>query len=492
MAGPDLMESRPPKNVDARPSPPEERPSQRTRREEESQLSLYGHRHFVSHPPFTPLNSPRSVPYGMLGQDAHQVDIGQAAGSGAMPANESIHDTSQTDPSLSKDELIDQQVDQLIASCGPIRKGAFDNLGAILASYLPGYSGGTGLDANGSGNPTQQFRGAPSTTPQMATRQSAEWSRSEGVSASSSSSLPYTHYSNVQADPYHFDQSLRPESGSFTQHGFANIPPPIVGPSTANYTSTPSHSQSRSISYHSHDGSGTYNPPDASGTHNPPDTSSMARSLSTSDIPSMAPVPGDFSGLPASASDASTYAQPQYASTAGQIASVNARPYVTRAASGIKTSNARVSHEVPPSAESIPSLSGPGMTRPVPALDPPPSLSNSTPMQPVSSSIGHDLHTEKATESSAGGPSGGPRAEGCADQERTTLKEDTEWIDKSAALTALAKVMRSTCKVPNGIERARAFRGLRYLFTEMFELCYNDDHGPNVDRLTVSHLSRFR
>ena len=493
MAGPDPTESRPPNNVHARPSPLEERPSQRIRREDESQitrLSLYGHTHFVSHPPFTPHNSPRSVPYDMLVQEAKEVDlegnnVGQAAGSGTMPI-ESIHNTRQRNPGISEDKLMDQQLDQLIASCGPAGENVFDNLGAILASYQPDSSGGTGLDANGSGNPTHQFQGATGFTPQMATQQAADRSCSDQVSASSSCSLTCSQrYSNIQADPYHVDQSLRPESGSFTQHGFASIPPPIAGPSTAN-TSTSSYPQSHSINYRPNLGPGTY--------LDPPHASSMARSLSTSDVPSMAAVPGDFSGLSASSSTSGNlaYAQAQYASTAGQIPSVNARRDDPRTASAIKTSNARTFHETPPSQRFTPSLSQPSMTSPVPR----PSLFTTTPVQPVSNPIDPDLQTVNATESSArvsaGGPSGGPMAEGSADQGRTTLKEDTQWIDRSAVLTALLEEMRSRCKVPEGIERVRAFRGLRYLFKEMFELCYNDDPGPHVDRRAVSHLSTFR
>lgn len=488
MSVPDPTESRPSTNVHARPSPPEERPSQRIRREDEPQLtrlSLYGHRHFVSHPPFTPHNPPRSVPYDTLGQDAEEIglegnNIGHAAGSGAMPAIESSHDTLRTNPGISEDELIDQQVDQLIASCGPIREGVFDNLGAILAPYQPGYSGGTGIDADGSGNPTQQFHGATGSTPQMATQQSTDWSCSEGVSASSSWSLACSQrYSNLQADPYYFNHSDQPGSSSSGQYGFTNISPPIAGPSTTSHTSTASYPPSRSVSYHPHNGHGTYNPPD---------TSSMARSLSTSDIPSMAAVPGDVSGLTASTSGNPTHVQAQYAFTASQISSVNAQPDNLRTASATKTSNTRMFHEIPPSQRFIPSLSQPSMTSPVPR----PSLLTTTPTQPVSKPNDHELQTVKPTDSSAGGPSGGPMAEGSADQERTTLKEDTEWIDRSAVLIALVEEMRSRCKVPKGIERVRAFRGLRYLFKEMFELCYSDDHGPHVDIRTVSHLSIFR
>jgi hypothetical protein len=78
MSVPDPTESQPSKNVHSRPSPPEERPSQRIHRDDESQitrLSLYGHSPLVSHPPFTPHNSPPSVPCGTLGQDAKEVDL---------------------------------------------------------------------------------------------------------------------------------------------------------------------------------------------------------------------------------------------------------------------------------------------------------------------------------------------------------------------------------------------------------------------------------
>jgi hypothetical protein len=245
MSVPDPTESRPSTNVHARPSPPEERPSQRIRREDEPQitrLSLYGHRHFVSYPPFTPHNSPRPVPYDTLGQDAKQVDlernnIGHAAGSGAMPAIESFHDTLQTNPGISEDELIDQQVDQLIASRGPIREGVFDNLGAILAPYQPGYSGGLGLDVNGSGNPTQQFQGATGSTPQMATQQSADWSCSEGVSASSSFRLAISSVIHISKripiiSTSHFgrsrDRSDNTASPTFLRLSLVQVLPPTL------------------------------------------------------------------------------------------------------------------------------------------------------------------------------------------------------------------------------------------------------------------------
>ena len=489
MPVPDPTESRPSNNVHARPSPPEERPSQRMRREDESQitrLSLYGHRHFVSHPPFTPHNSPRPVPYDTLGQDAKEVDlegnnIGHATGSGAMPAIESIHDTLQTNPGISEDELIDQQVDQLIASCGPIREGVFDNLGAILASYQPGYSGSTGLDVNGSGNPTHQFQRATGSTPQMATRQSADWSCSEGVSASSSFSLGYQQrYSYIQADPYHFDQSLRPESGSFRQHGFANIPPPIASPSTAAYTSITSYPQSHSISYHPHAGFGT--------ALCPPDTSSMARSLSTSDIPSMAAVPGGFSGLSASTSTSgnSTYAQPLSAFTVDQISSVNARSDDPRTASGTTKSHAQGYHQCTASAGSDPSLLQPGTTSQASAsLSEPARLPPKPKRRLPSKSSGHAHQTAGTAES------GGPMAGGAADQDDTTLEEESRWIDRSLSLATLMREMHLQCRV-SGREGAQALRDLRSLFREMSHLCLESVPRIREERKHMSHRSMVR
>jgi hypothetical protein len=482
MSVPDPTESRPSTNVHARPSPPEERPSQRIRREDESQitrLSLYGHTHSVSHQPFTPHNSPRPVPHDTLGQDAKEVDlegtnIGQAAGSGAMPAIESIHDTLQTNPGISEDELIDQQVDQLIASCGPIREGVFDNLGAILAPYQPGYSGGTGIDVDGSGNPTQQFQGATGSTPQMATQQSADSSWSQVVSASSSWSLACSQrYSNFQADPYYFKHSDQPGSSSSGQYGFTNTSPPIAGPSTTSYTSIVSYSQSGSFSYYPHAGSGSY--------LNPPNTSSMARSLSTSDVPSMAAVPGDFSGLSASASTSgsSTYAQAQHTFTGGQFSSVNARPDDPRTAPGITISHAQGYPQFPASGECVSSLPQYDTTiQEVSFLLEPARLPPKPKRRPPSKSSGHGPQTAGTS------GSGGPMAEGAADQDDTTLEEDTRWIERSLKLAALMEGLRLQCRV-RGPERAQAFRDLGVLFGEMSDLCLGVRH-ISTERVHVS------
>jgi hypothetical protein len=395
-----------------------------------------------------------------------------------MPID-SIHGTLQTDPGISEDELIDQQVDQLIASCGPIREGVFDNLGAILAPYQPGYSGGTGLDVNGSGNPTQQFQGATGSTPQMATQQSADSSWSEGVSASSSWSLACSQrYSNFQANPYYFKHSAEPGSSSSGQHGFTNISPPIAGPSTTTYTSTTSYPQSDSFSYHPHDGSGTYNPPN---------TSSVARSLSTSDIPSMAAVPGDFSGLSASASTSgsSTYAQPQYAFKEGQISSVNAPPDDPKTAPGITISHAQGCHEFTASAGSDPSLLQSGATsQEVPFLLEPARLPPKPKRRPPSKSSDTVRQTAGTTES------GGSMAEGVADKDDTTLEEDTGWIERSLKLATLMEGLRLQCRV-RGPERAQAFRDLGVLFGEMSHLCLGVRH-IQTERQHVSHRSIVR
>jgi hypothetical protein len=489
MSVPDPTESRPSTNVHARPSPPEERPSQRIRREDEPQitrLSLYAHTHFVSHPPFTPHNSPRSVPYDTLGQDAKQVDlernnIGHAAGSGAMPAIESIHETLQTNPGISEDELIDQQVDQLIASCGPIREGVFDNLGAILASYQPGYSGGAGIDVDGSGSPTQQIQGPTGSTPQMATQQSADSSWSEVVSASSSWSLACSQrYTNFQADPYYFRHSDQPGSSSSRQYDFTNISPSLAGPSTTSYTSIISYSQSGSISYYPNAGSGSY--------LNPPNTSSMARSLSTSDVPSMAAVPGDFSGLSASASTsgAPTYGQGLHTFIGGQFSSVNARPDDPRTAPGITISHVQGYPEFPAFGEFVSSLPQYGTTsQEVPFLLEPARLPPKLKRRRSSKPYGHVGQKAQTTES------GGPMAEGVADKDDTTLEEESRWIDRNMSLATLMKEMRVKSSV-RGQEGAQALRNLRSLFNEMSVLCFDSVRRIREERQHVSHRSKFR
>jgi len=485
MAGPDPMESRPPNNVHTRPSPLEERPPQRMRREDESQitrLGLYGQTHFVSHPPFTPSNSTRSVPYDMLVQDAKEVDlegndIGQAAGSGTMPI-ESSHNTRQTNPAISED---DQQVDQLIASCDPIREGAFDDLGAILASYQPGYSDGTGLDANGSGNPTQQFQGATGSTPQMATQQAADWSWSERVSSSSSFSLACSQrYTNFQANPYYFKHSAQSCSSSSAQYGFTNISPSIAGPSTTNYTSITSYPQSGSFSYYPNAGSGSY--------LNPPNTSSMARSLSTSDIPPMAPVPGDFSSLTASTSGSWTYAQAQYAFTASQISSVNALPDNPRLAPGMTTSHDRGHSQFPASGECVSSLPQSGTTCQAPTLL---SVPARLPPYPMRQGPRPSTQTAGTIESRPAVQSRGPVAEGGTDPDGRTLEEETRWIDRNLSLATLMQGMRLQCSV-RGQESVQAMRDLRALFREMSDLCYDSVRRTGEEINHVSHRSMVR
>jgi hypothetical protein len=407
-------------------------------------------------------------------------NFGQAAGSGAMPALGSIHDTSQTNPGISEDEMIDQQVDQLIASCGPIREGVFDNLGAILAPYQPGYSGGTGLDVNGSGYPTQQFQGATGSTPQMATQQSADWSCSEEVSASSSWSLACSQrYTNFQADPYHFRHSDQPGSSLPGRYGFTNTSLPIAGPSTTNYTSIISYSQSGSSSYYLHAGSGSY--------LNPPNTSSMARSLSTSDVPSMAAVPGDFSDLSASASSsgAPTYGLAQHTFIGGQFSSVNARPDDQRTAPGITISHVQGYPEFPAFGESVSSLTQYGTTsQEVPFLLEPARLPPKPKRRPPSKSSGD------APQTAGTSGSGGPMAEGVADQDDTTLEEDTRWIERNMKLATLMGGLRLHCRV-RGRERAQAFRDLGVLFGEMADLCFGVRH-IQTERQHVSHRSIVR
>jgi hypothetical protein len=75
-------------------------------------------------------------------------------------------------------------------------------------------------------------------------------------------------------------------------------------------------------------------------------------------------------------------------------------------------------------------------------------------------------------------------AEGAADQDDTTLEEDTRWIERSLKLAALMEGLRLQCRV-RGPERAQAFRDLGVLFGEMSDLCLGVRH-ISTERVHVS------
>jgi len=253
--------------------------------------------------------------------------------------------------------------------------------------------------------------------------------------------------------------------------------PPMAGPSTIKHTSSSSYPQSLHSGCHPSAASSTY--------RDPPITSSIARSLSTSDISSRATVPGlvsDLSGSTPSTWDDSTYAQALNAFDPAQIASVNALLNDLRTPPGMTTSDAPGPTEDPLFGESFPSMPQSAVTTPKPFLCLQPSRTTSKPMPPLPTPACNVDVTTRATDSNPGGDPA------CS----ITLEADTKWIDRSESLTAVAKEMRLTCKVPEGVEHVRAFRVLHLLFKEMFELCYGDDCGHVTQRRAISHPQILR
>jgi hypothetical protein len=552
MTGSNVLESPPPTTtVHSRPSPEDERPSQRLRRDDGSQITQRSTAddHPVRYLPFLPPLSSQSIPYPIPGRNEGEVDLPRiskdrkAAELEVMSRIDAILDSCRGDSDLTAKRLRELQLNKRMESCGNVRGDSHDDSGAQPAPDPSGHPGEpVPVGSNGSDNARHPTQGVTGSTPQMVTQQSADRSWDGGISASSSHSLAYPqqHYSSLQANHYHFDQSAPPESTSFNQNGSAYIAPTIAGPSTVNHTSATSYPQAGSSYYHPNSGFGTnLDPPNASNmarslstsdvqygssvmpppiagpstvNHpsitsypqagssyyhpnsgfgpylNPPNTSNMARSLSTSDVPSMAAVPGGFWGPTASTSgtwDNSNSGEVMHGFAASRPPPVYAPLGNPGTAPEVTTSYAQESYQIPPSAGtpfSLPQSS----TNPVPALYLRPSLSTSTFMQPLSNPIGHDFQTANATEFCAGCHYGGPVVYGSADQGRTTLKEDTEWLERTISLSVLAERMRSTCNVPEDAGRAEVFQRLRFLFGEMFGLCYISKPYPRTKRQTVS------
>jgi len=478
--------SGPSTNVHVPPSPPQERPPQRIRRVGQSQipqLGLTGDSHSAPDPPFPPRLPACTDIYPIAGPDVGQVDLpgvtGRRVGSFVdMPATDSNHIGLRQDPMLTEDVMMDWDPDRLMVSCGPIREGAFDDLGALIAPSLPGSADGTGLNAVVCGDTTYEPRATNEFAPQVMTQQFANPSWNSAISTTAPSSLDYAQRrSNVEAGPYHFDQIAPPDSGSFARNGFTMDLPPMAGPSTIKHTSSSSYPQSLHSGCHPSAASSTY--------RDPPITSSIARSLSTSDISSRATVPGlvsDLSGSTPSTWDDSTYAQALNAFDPAQIASVNALLNDLRTPPGMTTSDAPGPTEDPLFGESFPSMPQSAVTTPKPFLCLQPSRTTSKPMPPLPTPACNVDVTTRATDSNPGGDPA------CS----ITLEADTKWIDRSESLTAVAKEMRLTCKVPEGVEHVRAFRVLHLLFKEMFELCYGDDCGHVTQRRAVSHPQILR
>jgi len=477
--------SGPSTNVHVPPSPPQERPPQRIRRVGQSQitqLGLTGDSHPALNPPFPPRLPACTDTYPIPGRAVGAVDLpgvtGRRVGSFVdTPAIDSNHIGVQQDPMLTEDEMMDWDPDRLMESCGPIREGAFDKLGALIAPSLPGSADGTGLNAVVCGDTTYEPKATNEFTSQVMTQPLANPSWNPAISTTAPSSLDYAQRrSNVEAGPYHFDQTAPPDSGSFARNGFTMDLPPMAGPSTIKHTSSSSYPQSPHSGCHPSAASSTY--------LDPPITSSIARSLSTSDISSRATVPGlvsDLSGSTPSTWDDSTYAQALNAFDPAQIASVNALLNDLRTPSGMTTSNAPGPSEDPLSGGSVPSMPQSVVTTPKPFLYLQSSRTTSKPMPPLPTPVGNVNYTTRATDSNPGG-----------DPACSMTEADTRRIDRSESLTAVAKEMRLTCKVPEGVEHVRAFRVLHLLFKEMFELCYGDDSGHVTQRRAVSHPQILR
>jgi hypothetical protein len=82
-------------------------------------------------------------------------------------------------------------------------------------------------------------------------------------------------------------------------------------------------------------------------------------------------------------------------------------------------------------------------------------------------------------------------AGGAADQDDTTLEEESRWIDRSLSLATLMREMRLQCRV-SGREGAQALRDLRSLFREMSHLCLESVPRIREERKHVSHRSMVR
>lgn len=401
----------------------------------------------------------------------------------ATPATDWSHIGPQENPIHTGDDVMGLNLDKLKELCGHIGERAFDDLEALFAPHFPGYADGMGVNAVVCGDTIYGPEVANETPPQVMTQQSANPSWSRANSTTVPSSLDYAQRgSTLEAGPYHFEQTAPTDLESFARNGFTMDAPPMAGPSTIKHTSSSSYPQSPHSGCHPSAASSTY--------LDPPITSSIARSLSTSDISSRATVPGlvsDLSGSTPSTWDDSTYAQALNAFDPAQIASVNALLNDLRTPPGMTTSDAPGPSEDPLSGGSVPSLPQSVVTTPGPSLCLKPSQATSNPMPPLPKPICNAIYTARATDSSPGGDPAGSMIGWSADQERMDCEADTKWIDRSESLLVLAKEMRLTCKVPEGVDHVRAFRVLHLLFKEMFELCYRDDCGQLTQRRAVSH-----
>ena len=491
-----LYSPRPSVDVHVRPSPSEERPSQRIRRAGQSQitqLEYTGDSHSAPNPPFPPRSLPHNVTYTIPDRDVGELyppggTSRQVGPSEATPATDWSHIGPQENPIHTGDDVMGLNLDKLKELCGHIGERAFDDLETLFAPHFPGYADGMGVNAVVCGDTIYGPEVANETPPQVMTQQSANPSWSRANSTTVPSSLDYAQRgSTLEAGPYHFEQTAPTDLESFARNGFTMELPPMAGPSTIKHTSSSPCPQSSHSGCHPSAASSTY--------LDPPITSSIARSLSTSDISSRAAIPGlvsDLSGSTPSTWDDSTYAQALNAFDPAQIASVNALLNDLRTPPGMTTSDAPGPSEDPLSGGSVPSMPQSVVTTPRPFLCLQPSRTTSKPMPPLPRSIGNEIQTAEATDPSAGSYPVGPMTEWSVGQERTGLDANTIWIDRAASLIALAEEMRSTCKVPEGDEHVRAFRNLHLLFTDMFELCYRNNLGFVLLRRAVSNPSKLR
>lgn len=459
-------------HVHVRPSPPQERPSQRSRLEHPTHTTQsIGARDGTFVPKLT--HSPRPpIPLPSLGRNLGEADqtglstYRKMDRSTAISRLESIHDhhKDQTDTRLTDAQSMDSQLSQLMAAFRDIRSDAFEDLGSELASYLPGHSDGTGSFemneslylARGEEEPTRSLS-------QNEGQQSADLFEEAVISVISSLPLDLQPgRSDILKGDENAGLSTMPsQSETLEQQGFVMISPSAAGPSIICSKSAASQPESRPITH-----SSGFAYPAYSGSPIPPIGERQGSTSNSWFTPAEEEqIAAIHAGAPSTLSNAqSVYPSPIIATLTSGPLEYFETPVLGRSVSSLPHSTS-MNLETP---------AGLGHRQ------------NPTLIQSVASSVGQYNQRAKATGPGSDDSTAKCTANQTSGQRHATPEDWTGWVARSSSLAKLAEEMHYGCKLHDHSPE-RSLERLRFIFKAMYDVCYSGRRKETGCR--VSHIS---